>query len=306
VKLPQQIQKFVKEYNKVGDPNRNEYLWKWIFRGTQIFTGDRINKKYLSKLLEVKLLLFILDTFFDDITDKYELRNRKLLEEILKVPFQQKYIEFNKLNKKEKKCVKFTIKIWNRIDKIIKKFPRYQKFKDIFEYDFSQLFNTLKYSYLVNQNYYLLNKTENWLYLPHSMLVVMNITLELMCSPKFNIQELAKLREVAWCAQNMSRIGNWVSTWEREITEGDFTSGVFVHALDSGIITIDDLIQGDKSEIIKKIKEGKIEEKLLKKWEQNYITIRKLIKDIKSINIKQKLLALQKIIFFHLTSRGYK
>ena len=306
VKLSKEVQKIAQDYKRLGDPNRNEYLWKWIFRGTEVFTGNRVSKKLLPNLLESKLLLFILDTFFDDIADKYKLRNKKLLKEILKVPFQQEYIEFNKLNRKEKECVNFAIDLWDRIEKKIRKFPRYKEFKDIFEYDVSQFLNVIKYSYLVHKNNYLLNKTENWMYLPHSMQVVINTTLELMCMPKFDVKELGKFREVAWNAQKMSRIGNWVSTWEREIDEKDFTSGVFVYALDSGVISINDIQKGNKSKIIKKIRNSKIERKLLKEWEQNYYEINKLARKIKSVDVRSIPQALEKVLFFHLSSRGYK
>lgn len=306
VELSPELQKWVKKYEKVGDPSRNEYLWKWMFKGAKVFTGNRIDRKYSSSFWEAELLLFILNTTFDDIADKKEFRNRRLLEEILKVPFQQNYIEPNRLNEEEKNVLDFAIRIWNHAERRMKEFPRYEEFKDIFKHDFSQLLNTKKYCYLVHENNYLLNKTENWLYLPHSMHVMTHMTLELMCSPKFDIKELGKLREVAWHLQKMSRIGNWLSTWEREIEEGDFTSGVFVYGLDFNIITIDELAKGNKSEIIKKIKDSKIEEKLLKEWEQNYWEIDKLAKGIKSVDIKQIFLAMEKILFFHLSSRGYK
>ncbi len=119
-------------------------------------------------------------------------------------------------------------------------------------------------------------------------------------------EQLGKFREVAWNAQKMSRIGNWVSTWEREIDEKDFTSGVFVYALDSGVISINDIQKGNKSKIIKKIRNSKIERKLLKEWEQNYYEINKLARKIKSVDVRSIPQALEKVLFFHLSSRGYK
>jgi hypothetical protein len=302
-KLPPELHKWIREYKKVGE--RNDFLWKWIFRGTKIFTDDRGNKKYLNDLLNVKLLLFVLDTFLDDIADKY--KNKRLLNEALKVPFAQKYIEFNKLNSREKKDLHFTITIWGQIQKIIKTFPRFKEFKDVFDYDVLQLLNTLKYSYLVHKNNYLYNSNEAWTYLPHSMQVITNITLELMCSLNFKLEELGKLRKVAWYAQRMSRIGNWVSTWEREIYEEDYTSGVYIYAIENKIIIPEELFNKKNSlRIIKRIRDSKIENKLLIEWEKNYIEINKLSREIKSINIAKMLSSLEKIIAFHLSSRGYK
>lgn len=306
IKLSPELQKWVRKYEKVGDSDRNEYLWKWIYRGTEIFTKNNINKKYLSKLLEVKLLLFIFDTFLDDIADKSSMRNEKLLKEIIKVPFQQKYIEYEKLNKKEKENINFAIKMWNQIKQEVKKFPRYKEFKDIFKYDIYQFLNALKYSYLLNENNFLINQKEAWIYLPHSMQVVLNITLELMHAPEFNIKELGLMREFGWRAQNMSRIGNWVSTWEREIGEKDFTSAVFACAISKGIISIKDLNLNRRLKIIKRIKKAKIEKEFLKEWEKNYLKANNLSKKIKSFNTNQKTKALKKVIFYHLSSVGLK
>jgi len=307
INLPPEIKKIVDEYKKVGDPNRNEYLWKWIYRGVKVFTQNRVEEKYLNQVLEVKLLLFIFDTLVDDIVDKPNYRNKKLLKEILKVPFERKYIETKKINKKEKENIKYAIKIWKRIFQIIKKFPRYKEFKDIFEYDVYQFLNMYKYSYLLTQNYYLLNKIESHLYFPHVMQGFIHLTLELMCSPSFDLRDLGKLREICWYIQMMARIGNAVSTWEREVNENDFTSDIFPYAIDFGYITVDELLkEKDKTKIIEKIKNFKVEDELLKKWEECYWEIYKISKKIKSVNIKPILKALQKIIFFHLSSRGLK
>ncbi len=306
IKLPLEIKKLSNDYEKFGDLNRNEYLWQWIYRGTKIFTGKRIKKKYREPLLKAKVLIFMFDTFLDDIADKAKFRKKQLLEEILKVPFYQKYIEFKKLNKTDKERIKFVIRIWREINKTIRRFPRYREFKDVFRYDILQLLNTVRYSYLIQKNRSLLNVTEGWLYFPHSMQVLTNLTLELMCLPEFDVKETGKLRELGWKAQQMSRIGNWVSTWEREIEENDFTSGIFIYALNSGVIKVENLNKQNKSKIINKIKKAKIENKLLKEWEKNYWEIKKISKKIKSINVKEIPNTLKKIIFFHLSSKGYK
>lgn len=176
----------------------------------------------------------------------------------------------------------------------------------MFNFDISQVLNAMKYSYLVNKNLYLINKAEYWLYLPYNMVVMIYSEADLMCSVKFNTQEIGKIREILWYSQKMARIGNWISTWEREIKEKDFTSGIFAYAISSDTLSINDIKKGNKMEIIKKIKKAEIEKKFLKEWEEYYFKIKKLSKKIKTIDIKDFLSCLQKLFIFHLSSRGYK
>jgi len=307
MKLPSSFfRKWLKEYNKVGQSNRNEYFWKWLYRTVRTVTSPTVEKKYHQSLWNIKLLMLMFVTLFDDISDKYGVRNKKLLNELVKIPFEYASINFNQLNQKEREYIKFTSKIWHSIKNALKKYPRYKEFKDIFEFDVLQLLNAMKYAYLVNENHHLINKIEYWNYSSHNMQAIISCTLDLMCSPKFDIRALGIMRELAWQAQKMARIGNWVSTWEREVKEKDFTSGVFANVIESGVLAVDELEKGDELEIIKKIKDAKIEEKLLKEWEEYYFRIYKLGEKIKDIDVKKILSGLERLIFYHLSSRGYK
>ncbi len=302
IKLPPELQKWVKEYEKVGE--RNEFLWKWLYKAFQIVFLPSVSKKYYKFLPEIKILITIFVAQLDDVADKKQ--SEILLNELLKIPLEQQYIKFNRLNKKEKQYLKFTINLWNYIKKTAKKYPRHKEFKEIFNYDIGQVLNAMKYSHLVNKSPQLINKTEYWLYLPYNMVTMIYSDIDLICSSQLNIQELGKIREVLLLAQKMARIGNWVSTWEREIEEKDFTSGVFAYAIDSGVLFIDDLKKENELEIIRKIKKAKIEKKLLKEWEQYYYEIKKFGRRIKTLKVRKLLSSLEKFIVLHLISRGYK
>src|SRR4029078_686428 len=94
-------------------------------------------------------------------------------------------------------------------------------------YDLEQLLNTVRYSELVNQNLCLLNLVEHDLYSPHGLIITAFATIDLMCMPDFRFEELGRLRQMLWHADWMARIGNLVTTWQREMSDGDLTSGVF-------------------------------------------------------------------------------
>ena len=304
IKLPSKLQKLVKEYKKVGE--RDEFIWKWIYKTAQIVTCSEVIKEYQKSAWKIKFLIMMFDVLLDDIADKTQ--NETLLKELLRIPFREAQANTidNQLTQEEKKYLMFTIRVWFCIGETIEKCPRHKEFNGIFKYDIAQLFNAMRYAQLVNKNHYLINKTEYWLYLPHNMQAVIDSTIDLMCFPNFNIKELSFFREIACYAQKMARIGNWVSTWERELQEGDFTSGVFAYAIDIGILMTDKLRKGDKSEISKKIKNSKIEEKLLEEWEESYSKISRIGRKVKTVNIKQILHKQEKLIVMLLAGRGCK
>lgn len=302
VKLPPELQKWVKEYEKVGE--RDEFIWKLFLRAKQGIDYISTKKVYKNSLQEVKFLITIFVILLDDIADQKQ--NERLLNELSKIPFTENDIKFNKLNQEEKKYLNFTIKVWHRIDLLIQKYPEYKEFKGIFKYDIKQIVNAIEYDYLVSRNYYLINKTEYWLYSSHAMQFLTATIVDLMCLHMFDINELGMVREITWQVQKMARIGNWIGTWEKEIKEKDFTSGVFAYAINLKILTIQELIDTNDLQIIKKIKKVKIENKLLKEWENCYKKVFNLKGKIKIIDIQKLLNSLQKLFILEIISRGYK
>jgi len=296
VELPKEIKKWVKEYEKVGD--RNPFIWKWVYYSAQMITFPTVLKSYQAHVWKIKFLLFMFDTLIDDVADKT--KNKKFLIEILNA-VSKKNFSRNNLTKKNLKYILFTKKIWKKINQEIKKLPKYHEFYEIFIFDIEQLYNTMRYSKLINRKPYIANITEFWNYLSHNMLAMACCSVDLMSSPTFKIEKIGKTREIFWYAQKMARIGNWVSTWEREVYEEDYTSGIFAYAFKENIISYSGLKHKNKIDIINKIKKEKIEHKFLIKWEENYQLL------ALSFQTPQEFLnGLKKFIILHLTSRGYK
>lgn len=301
VKLPPELEEWVKKYNKIG--GRNRFIFLWLYRIIKIVTLPIAAKKYRLSLWKAKFLIALFIILLDDIADKTQ--QKRLLDELFKVPFAQADIKDNKLNQNEKKYLIVTIKLWNCIEKEIKKYPRYEEFKDIFQFDIYQLINTMRYSRLVNKTPFLINKTEYWLYSSYSEESMICFTLDLMCSRSFDIKNFGTMRELGWQAQKMTRVGDCLSTWMRETKENDLTSGIFAYAINSNVLTIDDLTKRDSSQIIQKIKNSQIEQTLIEEWKKAYQEFNKLNKKHHILSTETIFLMFQKLIISHFASKEY-
>jgi hypothetical protein len=303
VELPKEVMKIVKEYEKCGGA-RSIFLWKWCtcLRDSGLIFSN-VPKEQLSSVANTRTIFTLFVSLFDDVADVY--KNERLLNEMLKFPFLE-YINLSNLNNKEEQYLKFTMKVWNFILEKLKKYPKYKELRKIYFYDLQQMLNSIYYSFCINKNLELINLREAETYGPFNMAFFLYSDIDLMASLNFDKKEFSLIREVVWYAQKMARIGNWLSTWEREINEDDYTSGVFAYAISKNIITPEELRSRNKEKIIRKVKTSDFFEYFLKKWETYYLKIYELSPKIKSININNYLEGLEKLLEFHLISKGFK
>ncbi|MCD5396558.1 MAG: hypothetical protein LR000_02755 [Candidatus Pacebacteria bacterium] len=298
-RLSLRLQKWIKEYEKVG--KRNDFIWKWLYRMFKVVHLPGVPLKYQNTLAETKVLLTLFIVLLDDTADKFQ--KTSFLEKLLKISSSTS-VKFQNCSSKEREYFNFVFRLWKYIKKEIKNYPNYKLIKNIFSYDLAQVLNSIKYSCIINKNPFLINKAEFWQFLPYNMVSFVYSDLDLMCFSKLSYQEIGRIREIVYYAQKMARIGNWISTWEREICENDFTGGIFAYALSENIITIKELKKKNKLEIVQKVKKAKIEKKLLIEWEKFFLKI----KAVKGFNADKKdfLKSLKKLLIFHLISKGLK
>jgi hypothetical protein len=154
-----------------------------------------------------------------------------------------------------------------------------------------------------------MNLQEMEFYGSFNMIVYVLNGIDLMASPNFDKKDLPHLRTVFWNAQQMARIGNWLSTWKREIKEEDVSSGVFAYALSNNILSIDELKKLnnlDEKYIIEKIENSGMLEYFEKNWMKSYENIKNNKDKIKSVDINQYMNGLENLIKLHLASEGFK
>ena len=296
------LEHWAQGYARVG--KRNHYLWKWARQGVEVTMLPCVAPELRDHVCDTKVLGVVLDVLLDDVADQNG--DDALLEPLLSLPLGGPLPTFDTAPPAQQAYARFTVEVWQTIQARAGTYPRYQEFADVLRYDYLQLFNTMRYSHLLNRNLALLNLTEHDLYLPHNMHMMVSSTLDLMASPSFDVSEVGIVREAVWHAQCMGRIGNLTTTWERELGEGDYTSGVYARALAQGDLTVAHLRAGDREQIRKAIRDGQHEAYFLERWQEHRKSILARRPRLKSFDLGELVTGLQRLICLHLGSRGYK
>ena len=296
------LESWANRYSQVG--RRNHYLWKWARCGVEVTTLPCVAPELRDEVCDTKVLGVILDVLLDDVADQNG--DQELLRPLLNLPLGGGLPDLTHLPEDQQAYARFTAEVWQEINARARRYPCHHRYADLLAYDYLQLFNTMRYSHLLNRNLALLNLTEHDLYLPHNMHIMVSSTLDLMCSPDFDHDEVGRLREAVWHAQCMGRIGNLVTTWERELGEGDYTSAVYARALAHGDLTLAQLGAGDRERIRAAIRDGRHEAHFLRRWQEHRESLLARRSQLHSFDLGELVAGFQRLICLHLGSRGYK
>jgi hypothetical protein len=218
------LNQVIEIYHSVG--HRNTNLFQWLH--DHLYTKLRLSSvsgEFAEdlRLLKTKSAVFI--TLIDDIADNHLYRDKKLLNALIEIPFSDEPDPI------DSGYYRATWKIWSDIKATIEKFPRYSEFKHILDFDLRLVMMSQEYSLMVNTDRSAVNVMENETYGPHGTLVLAQGTIDLMCSPEFDIKELGSLRELLMIGQKIAQFCNTINTYVREIDEEDISSPILQKAL---------------------------------------------------------------------------
>jgi hypothetical protein len=293
---------FTEGYARVG--YRDGFLWRWVQKGLDLTALPSIDRQHAGANRTAKLLGVMLDVLLDDVADN--LKDGDFLGVLLKIPFHPGAAAPPGLGPDRLRYYPFTVEVWSEIERLARSFPRYGELAEVFEFDYLQLLNTMRYAFLVNRLPEMLNPTEHDLYQPHNMHMMISGTLDLMCSPGFDRKDLALIRQALWRGQVMGRIGNMVSTWEREIRERDFTSGVFSAAIERGLVAASELARLPADELRLAIEKSGVIEYFLREWQRLLDEVLEIARHVPSVDLSVLAGGLEELIRNHLGSRGLK
>jgi hypothetical protein len=299
-KLSKSVESWFDLYSQVG--GRPVYSWKWCVHGAEVTTIPAVLPEWRRHVCDTKVLSIMLCVLLDDVAD--EQGNEQLLEALMEIVERQRMPAMGDFSEKERKCAEVTLELSTIYEGRVAEYPLCDVYRRLLRFDLMQYFNTMRYSCLLNENLNLLNVTEHELYLPHAMHMMSFSTLDLMCTPDFDVHELGRYREVIWHAQCMGRVGNLLSTWEREIGQTDFTSGVFARAVVEGDLRVDQLRVGEAPAIEAAIVDGGHEQHFLNTWYEHRERLKAKVAQIHSIDLQDFVERQERFFQMHLACRG--
>ncbi len=177
-----------------------------------------------DKVLLTKLHLGMLITLYDDFADNPNLQNPALLEELYKVPYSIDSIDTFHLTEREQDSVELASHLGSQIIELIQDFPQYEQLAKFFQFDLWQFYQCNRYSQLVTSVPSAANCLELATYGPHNMGMVAAGMIDLMATDVVPPSELGSMRTALLLGQRIGRISNMLTTYEREVAEGDVTN----------------------------------------------------------------------------------
>lgn len=296
--LPASIDELAAEYDRrVGD--RDRFIWKWIHNLFDAFTLPCVPNEHWERVKETKTALTMYVTVLDDLADRHG--DGATFEQARRIPHAPEAVRTDAPDV-DGDVVAFAETLWSRVKDGLIEAPGYEAYADVFRFDTRQVLGAMEYGYLLNENREMSNLAESRHFGPYNMVMFPYADVDLMWSPAFDRSELGDLRSLLLELQGMARIGNWVTTWERELYEDDYTAGVVVEALDRGLVAPDD----DPAEAVAAIRDHDIGGQFEAEWTMRYADLSKSDHDIESFDVDDLLRGMRTVMDHHKASYGHK
>lgn len=301
--IPGGIEPLIDHYEAETD-DRDRLLWKWLWHVFPEFRLSSVPDRHADAARRAKFCFSVYMTLLDDLSERH--RDRETFEAGREIPFSESGgtardgVDIGALDVLDR--------AWELTERYLDRAPRRDRFEELLAFDLRQALNSMDFNRLVNRSPTLASRTGAELYDTHNMLLFVYVDIDLAFSPTFDEADLATLRDLTWDAQRLVRIGNWVTTWERELAEGDYTSKVLVEALERGLVTRGELRSETVPDrrIVRRIRDSDIERELLCTWNDVYGRLVAEDHDLRTVDADAFLDGIRYLLEVDVKARGYK
>jgi CheY-like chemotaxis protein len=306
--LPPVLTDLLDEYQTLPY-SRSVFIWKWVYKLAPENTLPFVEREFRDEVTIDKTLTILYITLLDDVLEKGG--DEATFWELAKLPRRSATVSTDR-PAVDSDYVAFGRRVWELLCDRIERGPNHDRYLDLFWYDVRQAINAIEYTNLIIQHPGIVTMSDLRRYESHNMVMFAYADIDLMHTARDLRRELATVRNAVWHAQQMARIGNWVSTWEREVREGDVSSGVVVYALEQGIITHSDLeaIGSDDDasvdDLVDRIQAHDLEEYFFQHWSDHYDELETINERVEAFDLSAFIEGTREVLRYHLASRGLK
>ncbi|WP_336021767.1 hypothetical protein [Halobellus salinisoli] len=319
--LPPVLRELVAEYQSL-DGARPWFMWRWVHRLAPKNTVPVVDNDRRETVATDKTILVLFITVLDDLLESQsDYETFEVVCELVRsgigggpvgTPRPDSSVNESVDGAINEAYVAFARSVWETLLDRLERSPSFDRYAPLFRFDVRQITTAIEYSALVIDRPDLATATDLRHYEVHNMGMNSYLDIDLMHASVDYTGELDALRAVVDPAQRMARIGNWLSTWERELREGDVSSGVVVAALEGGLVDADQFTRreneavADVEESIDRIRAADIERELLDEWNEEYRRLVSLSDRVDAVDMDQFVAGTKDVLRYHLASRGLK
>lgn len=267
--LPPELETVVQDDGVLGD--RELLSWKWVwYVCNELLTLECVADEYRQEASEAKTLVAIYVTLVDDVAER--LGDRTTFWEVAKTAYPETEPDWERQDV-DSDYVNSIHQVWTELVDRLRSAPRFEAFVDPFMFNLRQTVQAMEYTRLSDEYPAFMNTEETWYFDTQAIGSFLYWTVDLMFSPAFEMSDFRAFRQIVYELQHMWRLGNWITTWEGEVYEHDFSAGIFVEAINSGIVDERDFERVEAGEmdpewLIGRIKASGIVEQFIADWKR--------------------------------------
>ena len=241
--LPAELRGLITEYESLPE-SRPRFLWRWVHHLAPANTMPFVEKRHVAAVATDKTMLVCFITLLDDLVERRaDHETFDALADLVRPGGGDTGVGDIDTSDSEvdEAYATVTAHAWETLAGRIQQGQEYDRYAPLFRFDVRQVLTSVKYSSLAIERPGLAAASDLRRYETHNMGVCAFADIDLMHSPVTLGEDRSAFQDAVHAAQRIARIGNWLSTWERELHKGDTSSGVVIAAIKRRLLNTDDL-----------------------------------------------------------------
>lgn len=252
--LPPKLLKLIEKY-----PGRRQLdVFVRSYQGAKYLVLKTVPNGKIDEVATVSTIGIIVNVFLDDWADQYA--RRDLIEEANAFMFKK-----HRIKSREIMYLEF---IWRSYWEILNGAESIETVREELIRAWENLVNAMVYTIDINLGNIIPSFPLSLDRLSPNMHYTIKHLVDVAFSPNWNPENFEPLKKLSTYGERVTRIGNWIKSWEIEVSQfedktktRDISSGVIAYAVDKEIITMEQLRELPSKEVIKTIKNARIEGK---------------------------------------------